>query len=180
MGRCSGPGRLPYRAAVTGLVRQEAWSSTDSEERVYYRAVVVADGPTQSEPLRLGVFVTPYAARAVRWLCVQAVRIANGLDPDPDVPWSASLISIDARLTLDLDLGDVPTRLRTWVADEDARHRVVQDLKAGRPFALEVADWAGQYRLTARPRRISTRAELGSFGRSSPPSRRCGPLLSWR
>ncbi|MEU5402115.1 hypothetical protein ABZ348_22795 [Streptomyces sp. NPDC005963] len=134
---------------MSGLARRPASSSTGSEECFLYWAQVIAHYPPERDIL--GVFVTPYAARAMRWLCVQAVRIANGLDLEPDVPWSAALISIDARLTLDLDLGDAPTTLRAWVADEDARRPIVQNLKAGQPFSLEVADWAGRYEFTARP-----------------------------
>ncbi|WP_329028134.1 hypothetical protein [Streptomyces sp. NBC_00690] len=123
------------------------------QQQPLFRAEVASYPSGHPEPGRsvLGTFVSPYAARAMRWLCVQAVFIANGLNPDPDVPWSAGLISIDARSTLDLDLGDAPARLRAWVADEDARHPIVQDLKAGQSFRLDVADWSGRYELTAWP-----------------------------
>ncbi|MFE3510586.1 hypothetical protein [Streptomyces sp. NPDC059129] len=66
-------------------------------------------GATEPRRLVLGTFATPYAARALRWLCVQAVRIANGLDPDPDVPWSAALMCVTPDPCPSPDPVDVPT-----------------------------------------------------------------------
>ncbi|MFD9716805.1 hypothetical protein [Streptomyces sp. NPDC059076] len=152
---------------MSGLPQRSSRNGTGFEECFLYWAEVAADclpEPPEPKPICLGAFVTPYAARAVRWLCVQAERLANGLDPDPDVPWSAALFSVDARTALDLDLGDAPTLLRAWIADEDARREIVQDLKAGHEFSLEAADWTGRYKLTAWSWRTSAQVDLSSFG----------------
>ncbi|MFE5855036.1 hypothetical protein ACFQ61_17740 [Streptomyces sp. NPDC056500] len=99
----------------------------------------------------LGNFATPYAPRAIRWLCVQAVRIANGLDPDPDVPWSAALLCVTPDPHLSLDLTDAPTALRTWVGDDQARRAAFERLRAGLPFMFAVTDWSGRYVLAVWP-----------------------------
>ncbi|MCM2388584.1 hypothetical protein [Streptomyces albipurpureus] len=120
-----------------------------------YRAEAIVEvpqggpGQTESAQLVLGRFTTPYAGRALRWTCVQASRIANGLDPDPDVPWSSTLICMSPDDWL--DLGDAPTRLRNWVADEESRLAAYRQLRGGAPFALTASDWSGRYVLTVSP-----------------------------
>ncbi|MCM2388710.1 hypothetical protein [Streptomyces albipurpureus] len=118
-----------------------------------YWAEVIAEGPIagSGEVARvvLGAFATPHVGRALRWLCVQAVRIANGLDPDPEVPWSGALICLEP--VGGLELGDVSTQLRNWVADEDSRFAAYRQLRRGDPFTLTASDWAGRYALTVWP-----------------------------
>lgn len=106
-------------------------------------------GDTEPARVVLGAFATPFVRRALRWLSVQAVRIANGLDPDPEVPWSGTLICVEP--AAGLELGDVPTRLRSWVKDEEARHTAHRQLLDGAPYTLTVSDWTGRYLLTVSP-----------------------------
>ncbi|MCM2393943.1 hypothetical protein [Streptomyces albipurpureus] len=121
-----------------------------------YWAEVIAEGPVpgSSELARvaLGAFATPYVRRALRWLSVQAVRIANGLDPDPEVPWSGALICLEP--VAGLELNDVSTQLRDWVMNEEFRHIAYRRLKGGSPFTLTASDWTGRYVLTVWPVRV--------------------------
>ncbi|MCM2388588.1 hypothetical protein [Streptomyces albipurpureus] len=120
-----------------------------------YRAEAIVEVPqggsegAESAQLVLGRFATPYAGRALRWTCVQASRIANGLDPDPDVPWSSTLICMDPDDWL--DLGDAPTQIRNWVADQESRLAAYRQLLDGAPFTLTASDWSGRYVLTVSP-----------------------------
>ncbi|MGW4203019.1 hypothetical protein [Streptomyces sp. NPDC004726] len=52
-----------------------------------YRAEVPAEGVVSGSGQRVRVvldaFASPYPRRALRWMRGQALRLANGLDPDP-------------------------------------------------------------------------------------------------
>ncbi|MFE3017743.1 hypothetical protein [Streptomyces sp. NPDC059256] len=145
-----------------------------------YRAEVIAEIVAEAQQgkeegtgaaqLVLGRFNTPYAGRALRWTCVQASRIANGLDPDPDVPWSTALTCIDPNDWL--DLGDVPTQLRNWVADEEGRVAVYRRLRDGDSFTLTASDWSGRYVLVVRT--VEPGADTDTAALSRPDDARVG------
>lgn len=95
----------------------------------------------------LGGTVAPTRRLALRWLRGQALRLAGGLDPAPDVPWAPAgvLRRIPAAAR------DAPGALRGWAASLERQDDAAQRLAFGEPFVFIARDAAGWYRLTARP-----------------------------
>lgn len=122
--------------------------------RCEYRAEAVATGPVGGGTARvvLGAFRTPDLGLMLGWLSGQALRIADGLDPAPDVRWldPAQRGALMTSAKLD-ELPSAPAELRAWCASA-AEHRTAYDrLRAGQPFELRVADHTGTYSLLAVP-----------------------------
>jgi hypothetical protein len=94
------------------------------------------------------------AKLALRWLREQAVRVANGLDPDPDqVPGRSAAEAAPAGLLLvpvTDPAGDVPAELRTWATDPTARQLAREQLTVTGRIRVTVADSSGRYWLTAQ------------------------------
>ncbi|MFE0425215.1 hypothetical protein [Streptomyces sp. NPDC058953] len=117
-----------------------------------FRVEITAEGPVygtlDTARVTLGTFETPYPGRALRWTSVQARRIADRLDPDPDTPWATGALR---RLPEYADdTGDAPTELRRWAAPEligAAYHR----LRDGHPVTLAASDHTGRYAVTITP-----------------------------
>ncbi|MFI6641819.1 hypothetical protein [Streptomyces sp. NPDC050504] len=119
-----------------------------------YRAEAVAVGPVGGGTVRvvLGTFRTPYPGRAVRWLSAQALRVADGLDPDPGVGWLAPEQRGALVTSPELDrLPSAPAALRAWCADEAGRRTAYERLREGRPVVVEAVDHTGAYVLWAVP-----------------------------
>lgn len=95
----------------------------------------------------LGGTVAPTRRLVLRWLRGQALRLAGGLDPSPDVPWAPAgvLRRIPAAAL------DAPGALRGWATSVAGQEDAAQRLADGEPFGFLVRDAAGWYRLTARP-----------------------------
>ncbi|WP_445402463.1 hypothetical protein ACSMX9_12850 [Streptomyces sp. LE64] len=96
----------------------------------------------------LGTFASPSPRRVLRWLRRQALRIADGLDPDPSAFPSASPAAL-RRDPAGRRFGDVPTALRAWARDDGPWSAAHHRLAAGEPFHLVEVDHTGRYALTA-------------------------------
>ncbi|MFH8472640.1 hypothetical protein [Streptomyces sp. NPDC018000] len=84
---------------------------------------------------------------ALRWLHGQAVRLANGLDPDQGTPW----ISPYVLRPVPSPVPDAPTALRARAADDQRQDEALQRLAAGIEFEFITGDGTCWYGLTARP-----------------------------
>nr|WSZ97435.1 hypothetical protein OH820_18820 [Streptomyces sp. NBC_00857] len=119
-----------------------------TDSRVYL-ATVVGEGPANGTTHRvlLGTRQTTSPDRALRWLCGQARRIADGLDPDPCAAWipRSALVPV-------ADPGpDVAAELRFWCGDLAEQEAARKRLAVGEEFRLSVQDANGRYTLSARP-----------------------------
>ncbi|MFI1017424.1 hypothetical protein [Streptomyces sp. NPDC020965] len=122
--------------------------------REYY-CDVIAEGPTgtgigggASVAFVLATRSEISPRRALAWMCWQARRIADRLDPDPrSAPW-ARPVTAHGHSTRP----DGPTRLRVW-ADAVERSTTVRDqLRTGAPLTLTVDDGGnGVFRLAIWP-----------------------------
>ncbi|MGW4031040.1 hypothetical protein ACWEFL_17265 [Streptomyces sp. NPDC004838] len=118
-----------------------------------YRAQVTAEGLVSGSGRRvrvvLGVFSSPYPGRVLRWLRGQALRLADGLDPDPEAGpvHSGALVPVPYSLTF--LLGDGPALLRQWADSSSELRKALGQLAGGEPFLLVVSDHSGVYVLTA-------------------------------
>lgn len=125
-----------------------------------YWCEVIAEGPVygSDEPVRvvLGTFPTPFVGRALRWLRWQALRIADGLDPEPDTTPSLR----GALRRVEVGLGDVPTALRNWANTDSSRQVAYHRLREGEPFLLVTDDPTGRYVLAARPVDVPARPDV--------------------
>jgi hypothetical protein len=118
-----------------------------------YWAEVHADGPmvgTHRERFSLGTFSSPYPGRVLRWLRAQALRIADGLDPDPGTAACPLALRPDPAAPV-RHLGDAPTELRDWASGDGRRLEARRVLADGRPFLFVSADYTGWYALIAWP-----------------------------
>ncbi|MGX2997201.1 hypothetical protein JNUCC64_23545 [Streptomyces sp. JNUCC 64] len=130
--------------------------------RTAYRALVFAEGPVIGTARRgrtvLGSFTSPYPGRVLRWLRKQALRIADGLDPDPSATaCPVTLLHVDP----DAHPHDVPATLRDWAHRDGTRAEARRRLLAGEPFALLSSDHSGAYALTAWPLSVTTTPTTG-------------------
>ncbi|MGW6455047.1 hypothetical protein ACWF94_03830 [Streptomyces sp. NPDC055078] len=139
------------------------WSGTAGPPWAY-RAEAVAEGLVigTGRPARyvLGTFASPYPGRVLRWLRKQAVRIADGLDPDPaSVPWPAALRPGPSAHTGN---GDVASVFRDWANDDGPPDEARRRLVTGNPVLLVGADVTGWYALAAWP--VAAPARIASPG----------------
>ncbi|MGX2995185.1 hypothetical protein JNUCC64_12955 [Streptomyces sp. JNUCC 64] len=115
----------------------------------------------------LGTFTSPYPGRALRWLRRQAVRIADGLDPDPDV----GPIHPDALNEIPFPdhefPGDAPTRLRAWALSGD-HSPAIRRLRDGGTVQVVAAEFGERYVLTARPDTVTVTPNLDTVTRNRP------------
>ncbi|MGX2995388.1 hypothetical protein JNUCC64_14005 [Streptomyces sp. JNUCC 64] len=119
-----------------------------------YRARVVAEWSSAygdwDTRMVLGTFGSPYPGRVLRWLRRQAVRIADGLDPDPD----GGPIHLNALREIPFPdhefPGDAPTRLRAWALHEDHAPSI-RRLRDGGTVQVVAAEFGERYVLTAWP-----------------------------
>ncbi|MFC5720861.1 hypothetical protein ACFP1Z_11855 [Streptomyces gamaensis] len=105
----------------------------------------------------LGTLPTPFLGRALRWLRRQAVRIADGLDPDPDT--APSPHGALHKVNTEFQLGDAPAELRAWANDDRSRQAAYDQLRGGTPFALTATDHTGRYVLAAWPVDVPARLD---------------------
>ncbi|WP_052848725.1 hypothetical protein [Streptomyces avicenniae] len=81
------------------------------------------------------------------WLRRQALRLADGIDPDP----ARGCFPGATRVVTPVPGRDAPTVLRRWAADVTRQEETARRLAAGLPFRLAVQDGDGcWYALTAR------------------------------
>ncbi|MGW9364984.1 hypothetical protein ACWG43_14135 [Streptomyces albidoflavus] len=113
----------------------------------YLAEVYGGDG---ARSLWLGGTVAPIRCLALRWLRGQAVRIADGLDPDPDSAWAPP----GTLWPTTQDSSDAPSQLRSWAADLGVQEAASRCLADGVPYGFLARDASGWYRLYARPVRI--------------------------
>ncbi|MFI6639558.1 hypothetical protein [Streptomyces sp. NPDC050504] len=143
-------------------------TTTTRTTRVFC-AEVVAVGPVDGGTVRvvLGSFRSSYVGLVVRWLVVQAHRVADGLDPAPDVRWvrpghRGVLVSSPVWDRLP----SAPGALRAWCGDRVGRRVVCGRLREGLPVVVEVADHTGAYALRVVPVRVRrTGRALADAGR---------------
>ncbi|AXG77526.1 hypothetical protein DVK44_07240 [Streptomyces paludis] len=120
-----------------------------------YVSTVVAEGPVNGTVVRvvLGARRTYTPEGALRWLCGQAQRIADGLDPDPYAAWAAYcgpvLVPVGARVP------DVPSALRAWCDDPRRQDAARRRLVCGDTLTVSTADDSGRYTLTVVPTRLT-------------------------
>ncbi|MFF0449685.1 hypothetical protein ACFYT4_25290 [Streptomyces sp. NPDC004609] len=120
-----------------------------------YRAEVTAEGIVggtgQRARMILGSFASPYPGRVLRWMRDQALRLADGLDPDP----ATSPIHPRALTPVPYPLtglfGDAPAHLRAWALKDGLRNQARRQLAAGTPLLIVTTDHTGWYALTAWP-----------------------------
>lgn len=119
-----------------------------TDSRIYL-ATVVGEGTANGVMHRvlLGTRQTTSPERALRWLCGQARRIADGLDPDPGMAW----VPRNAIVQIADTAPDAPAELRRWCGDLAELEAARNQLAAGREFTLTVQDTSGRYTLSARP-----------------------------
>lgn len=139
-----------------------------------YLAQVIAEGPVYGTDANarsvLGALATPYLGRVIRWVRQQAVRVADGLDPDPQTPWCGALRGVECA-TINA-LGDAPTVLRQWARSDEARQAAYEALRAGVPFSLATADHTGRYVLAVWPVDVPVTAVTGPSGAAPPTNTR--------
>jgi hypothetical protein len=143
------PTRPPAKSLT--LIPAQWGAPADSGHRLY-RAEAHAHGPVAGAGhragLTLGRFTSPSHGRVLRWLRAQALRIADGLDPDPaTTPHPTALRPVPAPT----GTGDVPAELRQWAHGHGHRSRARRNLGHGLPFLLVSADHTGLYALMAWP-----------------------------
>ncbi|MCI0383801.1 hypothetical protein [Streptomyces sp. CNQ085] len=158
--RPAGPVRYPQwpgaRPAAPGPVRSGLRPGRWGGQVRAYRADATAEGPVDGAPVAvlLGGYAGPSGVLALRWLCGQARRIADGLDPDPlTARWAA-----EGTLGRVPDLperpgrgADVPAELRRWCSDEEEQQAAAERLAQGLSFRLTTADHTGSYTLRVWP-----------------------------
>ncbi|MFI6638199.1 hypothetical protein [Streptomyces sp. NPDC050504] len=119
-----------------------------------YQAEVVATGPVNGKCVRvvLATLRTPYLGITSRWLLVQAHRIADGLDPAPDVRWldpeQRGALVTSPELNR---LPSAPAELRAWCANRVGQRMTYDRLRCGLSVVITVADHTGTYSLRAVP-----------------------------
>lgn len=132
------------------MIGQFLWSGP-AEGVCLYRAEALAEGLVinSSRPVRcvLGTFMSPYPGRVLRWLRGQALRIADGLDPDPvTVSWSKALHPGPAPNEA---VGDVPSAFRAWAQSDGSCDLAQHQLANGATVMVVGEDHTGWYALTA-------------------------------
>lgn len=114
-----------------------------------YWCMVAAEGPIYGLGLEgravLGEEQVLTSKLALRWLCHQALWIADGLDPAPET-WQVDRAYVKATDPV----GDVPTELRVWAEDDAVQQLAREELAAIGRVRLEVRDASGSYWLTAQ------------------------------
>ncbi|MCC3767577.1 hypothetical protein [Streptomyces sp. UNOC14_S4] len=145
-----------------------------------YWCQVIAEGSVYGkgewERSVLGNFQTPFVGRALRWLRRQALRIADGLDPEPEA--TPSLCGGLRRVELATEFGDVPTALRTWANAEWTRQIAYDRLRDGEQFLLVTEDLTGRYVLAAWPVTVPARPDAESAKHRQPTCSRSDHLTS--
>ncbi|MEV7088858.1 hypothetical protein AB0O07_23730 [Streptomyces sp. NPDC093085] len=115
----------------------------------FYRLTVVCEGPVNGTWVRVVLAARQAASpdRTLSFLRCQALRIADGLDPDPQSLWAprGTLVPVG------LPVPDAPTELRCWCDDFVAQEKARNQLLAGTEFTFRAADHTGRYLLTALP-----------------------------
>ncbi|MGW4375782.1 hypothetical protein ACWEJ7_19180 [Streptomyces albidoflavus] len=114
------------------------------------RYLAEAYGGDGARSLWLGGTVAPTRCLALRWLRGQALRVADGLDPDLDSAWAPPGTLWPAPHSDP----DAPTQLRSWAANLRLQEAASRCLAGGVPYGFLARDASGWYRLYARPVRI--------------------------
>ncbi|MFF3733951.1 hypothetical protein ACFYXM_27510 [Streptomyces sp. NPDC002476] len=126
----------------------------------FLAAAQAGDGRTT---VQLGRTVAATPRLALRWLRGQAVRIANGLDPEPGTPWIPPYVLRPAPAPLPRTCActpypitpypapDAPTDLRAWAADDELQAEALHRLATGTGISFVARDEVCWYGLTARP-----------------------------
>lgn len=140
----------------------------------WYRCTVLAEGPVAGrldtvERTILGDETIGSAKLALRWLHDQAVRIANGLDPEQIPGPSAGDMTPAARLLARITdpAGDVPAELRAWAADPAAQQIAREELTVTGRTRISVRDSSGRYWLAAQ--RVTDPAQLPALAMTPGP-----------
>lgn len=123
----------------------------------WYRCTVLVDGPVagQLDAVQRAVLAADTigsAKLAVRWMRVQALRIAAGLDPDRVPGQSTDEIAASDRLLTPVTdpVGDVPAELRAWARDRNVQQHVRDDLAITGRTHVRAQDSSGCYWLIAQ------------------------------
>ncbi|RLU86238.1 hypothetical protein CTZ27_24990 [Streptomyces griseocarneus] len=128
-----------------------------------YWCEAIAEGPVYGRDewgrSVLGIFPTPFVGRALRWLRGQALRIADGLDPDPQATPALRGALRSAESATEFRFGDAPTALRNWANAEWTRQAAYDQLRGGEQFHLVAEDATGRYVLAAWPVDVPARPD---------------------
>lgn len=109
-------------------------------------------------PFVLGAVETVSPELALRWLTRQALRIADGLDPDPRrTEW------LPVAFAREVPPGwDAPATLRGWAGDPLAREVALARLKRdARPLFVVGEDHDCRYTLSVSPRSVGRSGRWG-------------------
>ncbi|MFE7134514.1 hypothetical protein ACFVIM_27005 [Streptomyces sp. NPDC057638] len=116
---------------------------------VAYLCHVIAEGPVYGSgeivPFVLDTLRTRSQDIALTWLRKQALRLADGLDPDPArAPWATRCERTP--------IPDAPTELRVWAADPTEDHAARTRLDHGVAVSVVIPDGPDRYTLAISPR----------------------------
>ncbi|MFF4934981.1 hypothetical protein ACFY2H_39930 [Streptomyces griseofuscus] len=116
-----------------------------------YMCRVVAAGEVYGKGMvasyELGTFDTISPKLALRWIKYEALRIANGLDPDPlTADWPLGIQTCATEPTL-----DAPTVLRKWAGHPLTQETALEQIKDGRRLFVVARDADCCYTLSICP-----------------------------
>ncbi|MFE7131196.1 hypothetical protein ACFVIM_10085 [Streptomyces sp. NPDC057638] len=116
---------------------------------VAYLCHVIAEGPVYGSgeivPFVLGTLRTRSQDTALTWLRMQALRLADGLDPDPDrAPWATRCERTP--------VPDAPTEIRVWATDPAEDRAARTRLDQGVAVSVVIPDGPDRYTLAISPR----------------------------
>ncbi|MFE7129983.1 hypothetical protein ACFVIM_03915 [Streptomyces sp. NPDC057638] len=116
---------------------------------VAYLCHVIAEGAVYGSgeivPFVLGTLRTRSQDIALMWLRKQALRLADGLDPDPArAPWATRCERTP--------VPDAPTEIRVWATDPAEEHAARARLDHGVAVSVVIPDGPDRYTLAISPR----------------------------
>ncbi|MFE7131397.1 hypothetical protein ACFVIM_11095 [Streptomyces sp. NPDC057638] len=116
---------------------------------VAYLCRVLAEGPVYGSGEIVSYVLDTLRTRsqdiALIWLRKQALRLADGLDPDPArAPWATRCERIP--------VPDAPTEIRVWAADPAEDHAARARLDQGVAVSVVIPDGPDRYTLAISPR----------------------------
>ncbi|KLJ03218.1 hypothetical protein ABZ114_23840 [Streptomyces albidoflavus] len=111
------------------------------------RYLVEVYGGDGARSLWLGGTLAPTRRLALRWLRGQALRLAEGLDPDP----RTTRLPPDTLRPAPRTAEHAPSQLRFWAADLAYAEEATGCLATGYPYRFTAREGPAWYQLTARP-----------------------------
>ncbi|MFE7132769.1 hypothetical protein ACFVIM_18115 [Streptomyces sp. NPDC057638] len=118
---------------------------------VSYLCYVLAEGPVYRSgvvlPYTVAISRTESPDAALRWLQLQAVRIADLLDPDPRVsPWVTASMRQGR-----VPVPDAPTEIRVWSSARDEERAARDRLARGVAVSVVIPDGPDRYTFAIHP-----------------------------